>query len=145
MSLDAASELATKFGAELYLLHVVPEYVTATLPESVSASSLAAAAKKAAEERFAVTKAALEGKGIRLTTNIQVGADVASTILDAIENEKADLVVITTHGLSGWYPQVFGSIAEKVVRLAACPLMLLRTPKPASSVKKSYSGMMEWW
>jgi hypothetical protein len=53
--------------------------------------------------------------------------------------------VITTHGHSGWYPQVFGSVTEKVVRLVQCPVLLLRTAKPESSAKVAYSGMMEWW
>lgn len=143
-SLDAATELAAKFGAELYLIHVVPEYVTATLPENVSAESIVAAAKKAAEERFAVSKKALAEMGVKLSTSIEVGGDVAGTILDAIERENADLMVISTHGLSGWYPQVFGSVTEKLLRLAPCQTLLLRTPKPARS-KLTYTGMMEWW
>ena len=144
-ALDAATELAMKFGAELHLLHVVPEYVTATLPVEISAASIVEAARKAAEDRFAVSRKHLEEKGVRCNTSIQVGSDVAATILDAIESQKIDLVVFTTHGLSGWYPQVFGSIAEKLVRLVHCPVMLLRTPKPERSAKVSYSGMMEWW
>jgi nucleotide-binding universal stress UspA family protein len=144
-SLDAATELAAKFGAELHLIHVVPEYVTATLPENVSAESIVKAAKQAAEERFAVSKKALSDKGIKLTTSIEVGGDVAGTILDAIEREHADLMVVSTHGLSGWYPHVFGSVAEKLMRLAPCATLLLRTPKPARSAKVTYAGMMEWW
>ena len=62
-----------------------------------------------------------------------------------VDREQADLVVFTTHGLSGWYPQVFGSIAEKLVRLSPCPILLLRTPKPESSARVSSGRMMEWW
>lgn len=145
MALDAATELAEKFGAELYLVHVVPECVTATLPANVSADALVQADSKAAEERFAVTKKALGEKGVKLTTSTEVGSDVTGTILDAIDREKADLLVISTHGLSGWYPQVFGSIAEKLLRLAPCQTLLVRTPKPERSAKVTYAGMMEWW
>ncbi len=53
--------------------------------------------------------------------------------------------MITTHGLSGWYPQVFGSNAEKIVKLAQCPLVLLRTPKPETTAKVSFGRSMEWW
>jgi nucleotide-binding universal stress UspA family protein len=55
------------------------------------------------------------------------------------------LVVISTHGLTGWHPLVFGSIAEKVMKLVACPVLLLRTPKPASSAKVTSGRLMEWW
>ena len=76
---------------------------------------------------------------------VEIGDDVAGTILDVIEREHIDYVVISTHGRSGWYPSVFGSIAEKVVKLAPCPVLLLRTPKPKSSAKVTSSRLMEWW
>lgn len=144
-AIEAASELARKFGAELYLLHVIPEFAGIALPETVSQESLVEAERKVANERFALSKAMLSEKGIQCTLSVEMGSDVAGTILDAIEREKADLVVFTTHGLSGWYPQVFGSIAEKLVRLVQCPLMLLRTRKPESMAKVPATRMMEWW
>jgi nucleotide-binding universal stress UspA family protein len=55
------------------------------------------------------------------------------------------MVVISTHGLTGWHPLVFGSIAEKVMKLVSCPVLLLRTPKPASSAKVASGRLMEWW
>jgi nucleotide-binding universal stress UspA family protein len=82
---------------------------------------------------------------VKASTSIEVGDDVAGSILEAIDREHADLVVITTHGLSGWYPQVFGSIAEKLVRLVTCPLLLLRTPKPETTAKVPFGRSMEWW
>jgi len=39
------------------------------------------------------------------------------------------MIVLSTHGISGWRPIVFGSIAEKVVKLVQCPLLLLRSVK----------------
>ena len=144
-ALDAATELAEKFHAKLYLLHVTPEYPAVALPKDISESAIIEEAKKAAADHFEVSQAGLKSKGVKATTNVEVGADVAGSILDAIDREKADLVVFTTHGLSGWYPQVFGSIAEKLVRLSPCPVLLLRTPKPESSAKVSSGRMMEWW
>lgn len=144
-ALEAASGLARKFGAELYLLHVIPEFAGVALPETVTQESLVEAERKTANERFAVSKASLAERGIKCSVSVEVGGDVAGTILDAIERENADLVVFTTHGVSGWYPQVFGSIAEKLIRLVQCPILLLRTPKPESSAKVTFGRMMEWW
>ena len=62
-----------------------------------------------------------------------------------IEREKIDMVVISTHGMTGWHPLVFGSIAEKVVKLVECPLLLLRSKKTVSSAKVKSGRMMEWW
>jgi nucleotide-binding universal stress UspA family protein len=144
-ALEVATELADKFHAELVLLNVVPESPVVALPEGVSEASIVEAAKNQAEGHLAKSKASLEGKGISVKTSVQVGYDVAGTILEAIETEKVDQVVISTHGLSGWYPTVFGSIAEKVIKLAPCPVLLLRTPKPKSSAKVTSSRLMEWW
>jgi nucleotide-binding universal stress UspA family protein len=65
--------------------------------------------------------------------------------MEAVEREHIDLVVISTHGISGWHPLIFGSIAEKVVKLVQCPLLLLRSAKPDTSVKSPSSRPMEWW
>ena len=144
-ALDAAAELAGKFGAKLYLLHVIPEYPGYALPESVSQQSIIADSRKTAEDNFALSVTGLKKKGIEAAAHVEVSGDVAGAILDAVEREEADLLVTTTHGHSGWYPQVFGSVSEKLVRLAQCPLLLLRTSKPESTAKVAYSGMMEWW
>jgi nucleotide-binding universal stress UspA family protein len=144
-ALDAATELAEKFHAEVFLLTVIPEFPNVSLPDSITEATVIERAKKDASERFAVSQSALGAKGVIVKSSVEVSNDVAGAILDAIEREQANLVVITTHGLSGWYPQVFGSIAEKVVKLAHCPTLLLRTPKPESSAKIPFGRSMEWW
>ncbi|MGC2619325.1 MAG: universal stress protein [Acidobacteriaceae bacterium] len=45
---------------------------------------------------------------------------------------SCDMVVIPTHGISGWHPFICGSAAEKVVKLVQCPLLLLRSVKAPS-------------
>ena len=144
-ALEAAVELSEKFGSELFLLHVIPESANFILPETVSQESLVEAERKEAEARFAVSKGALDAKKIACKTIVEVGNDVAAAILDVVEREKVDLLVFSTHGLSGWYPQVFGSIAEKLVRLAQSPIWLVRTLKPESTAKVTGGRMMEWW
>jgi nucleotide-binding universal stress UspA family protein len=46
-----------------------------------------------------------------------------------VEREHIDMVVISTHGISGWHPVIFGSVAGKVIKLVKCPLLLLRSEK----------------
>jgi nucleotide-binding universal stress UspA family protein len=144
-ALEAATELAEKFHAELFLLNVIPEFPTVALPESVSEGLIVEAAKKEAAGHFAVSKKALDAKSVDAKTSVEVGYDVAGTILEAIERDGIDYVVISTHGRSGWYPSVFGSIAEKIVKLAPCPVLLLRTPKPKTSARVTSTRLMEWW
>ena len=132
-ALDQATVLAQHFHAEIYLVHVVPE------------TGDVEGAKKQAESDFAVSVSGLSAKGIKTTTSVEVDNDIAGKILDVIDREKIDLIAVSTHGTTGWHPLVFGSIAEKLVKLVQIPLLLIRTTKPASSAKVGSGRLMEWW
>lgn len=145
VALETASELAAKFGSELVLLHVVAGLSADALAQAGAEEAIVAAGKADAEKQLAAPKTALDAKGIKTSVLIAVDNDVAGYILEAAEREKVDLVVISTHGVSGWYPSVFGSVTQKIVKLIHSPLLLLRTEKPESSVKKVGGRLMEWW
>jgi nucleotide-binding universal stress UspA family protein len=144
-ALEAAAELAQHFGAEIYLVHVIPMFPTTTIPDFFPETKFLEESRKVAEGHFAKCKSDLGAKGIKVSSSIETGDDVAGNILDVAEREHADLIVVSTHGLTGWHPLVFGSIAEKVLKLAHSPVLLLRTPKPESSAKVKSERMMEWW
>jgi nucleotide-binding universal stress UspA family protein len=144
-SLEMAADLADHFHAELHLVHVIPVFSTTTAPDFFPEKNFLDAARKHAEGRFSAVQSDLAATGIKVTFSIEEGNDIASNIIEVIDREGIEMVVISTHGLTGWHPLVFGSIAEKVVKLAQCPLMLMRTPKPASSVKIPSGRLMEWW
>jgi nucleotide-binding universal stress UspA family protein len=144
-ALEMAADLAQHFHAELYLVHVTPFFPTTTLADFVPEESFLREERANAEVHLAKCHEVLAERGIRARSSIEVGNDVAGIILDVLERERIDLVVISTHGISGWHPLVFGSIAEKVVKLAQCPLLLLRSAKPDSSVKIPSGRLMEWW
>lgn len=144
-AVESAADLAHHFAAAVHLVHVVPMFSPSTLPDYFSESKFTEDAKAAAERQFAAAIADLTSRGIKVTSSVEVGEDVATVILESVEHEKADLVVISTHGLTGWHPLVFGSIAEKIMKLVPCPVLLLRTPKPASSAKVASGRLMEWW
>jgi nucleotide-binding universal stress UspA family protein len=144
-ALESAADLAQHFGAAIHLVHVVPMFPATTLPDFIPETKFTEEATKEAERHFAAVIKDLTGKGIKVSSSVEVGDDVASAILETVERQKADMVVISTHGLTGWHPLVFGSIAEKVMKLVACPVLLLRTPKPASSAKVLSGRLMEWW
>jgi nucleotide-binding universal stress UspA family protein len=144
-AVEAAADRAHQFGAAVHLVHVVPMFPPSTLPDYISETKFTEDAKAAAERHFTAAIADLASRGIKVTSSVEVGEDVPTAILEAVEREKADMVVISTHGLTGWHPLVFGSIAEKIVKLVPCQVLLLRTPKPASSAKVASGRLMEWW
>jgi nucleotide-binding universal stress UspA family protein len=144
-ALEAAAEIAKQFDAELHLVHVIPMFTSSTLPDFAPETKVVEGARKEAERHFTACQKDLAGKGIKVTYTVEIGNDVAGEVVDVLEREHADMLVISTHGVTGWHPLVFGSIAEKVVRLVHVPILLLPTPKPKSSMKVPSERLMEWW
>jgi nucleotide-binding universal stress UspA family protein len=144
-ALEMAADLAKHFHAELHLLNVIPMFPTTTLPDVIPENEFIQEARTFAEGHLAKCHAALAARDVKSTSSVEVGNDVAGSIMQVIDHEHIDLVVISTHGISGWRPLVFGSIAEKVVKLVQCPLLLLRSSKPESSAKNPSGRSTEWW
>ena len=63
--------------------------------------------------------------GIVTRHRVEIG-DPAKSIVRAASDEQVDLIVMATHGRSGIKGLFFGSVAEKVVRLAECPVLTLK-------------------
>ena len=120
-------------------------FPTTSLPDMIPEADFIQQAREYAERHLAKCQAVLAAKGIKASSGVEVGNDIAGNIMEVIERERIDMVVISTHGISGWHPLVFGSIAEKVVKLVECPLLLLRSAKPESGVKTGAGRAMEWW
>jgi nucleotide-binding universal stress UspA family protein len=154
-ALEMAADLALHFRAELCLVHVVPFFPTATypdmatgtalLPDFVSEGKVVQEARAFAERHLAKCQAALVARGVKSSSSVEVGNDVVGNIMEVVEREHIDMVVMSTHGISGWHPFVFGSIAEKVVKLVQCPLLLLRSAKPETGAKIPSGRASEWW
>lgn len=114
---------------EIYLIHVIPKLPIVTEADFFEETAVLQSARNLAEQQLAEQVASLTSQGIRARSHIEVGNDVTGSIMKVIERENIDLVVLSTHGMSGWRLEVFGSIAEKVVNLVQCPLLLLRSVK----------------
>ena len=132
-ALATATDFARHFQSQLVLLNIVPmipmlsadEYSSFYFPQQ----ELLETARKKAADHLATCVQQLAEIGVHSTAVVEIGNDVVGNIMMVIEREQIDLIIISTHGLSGWRPAVFGSIAEKVIRLVECPILLLRTKK----------------
>jgi nucleotide-binding universal stress UspA family protein len=115
-----AVALSEKFGAELHAIHVVPEvilpatdtYAAWTLPEGSMQHQIAAA------------ESSLKMAGLPVATlrTVTVGFAVEEIMKYATDHE-IDLIVVGTHGHTGLSHMLLGSVAEKLVRLATCPVL----------------------
>jgi len=144
-ALEMAADLAQHFHAELYLVNVIPFFPVTTLPDFVPEEAFLKEARTHAERHLSKCLAVLTARGVKATSTVEVGNDIAGSIMEVVDHEHIDLVVISTHGISGWHPLIFGSIAEKVVKLVQCPLLLLRSAKPESGAKSPSGTSTEWW
>jgi nucleotide-binding universal stress UspA family protein len=144
-ALEMAADLALHFHAELYLVNVIPFFPATILPDFVPEESFLQKARSRAMNHLAKCHKALADRGVKSSSTVEVGNDVAGNIMEVVDREHIDMVVISTHGISGWHPLVFGSIAEKVVKLVQCPLLLLHSAKPESGLKTASDRSIEWW
>ena len=130
-AMEVAADLARRTGAELVLLHAypIPGY---TFPDgSVVASprmmqELADQAQRHLQE-WRVDAERIVGAA-RVTAEKAIG-EPAAEILSFARARGADLIVVGTHGRTGIEHALMGSIAERVVRRAHCPVLTVR-PQP---------------
>ena len=135
----AAGELAGHFGAELVLLHVVQPAPSAPLVPPERMVMLPSRSETEKYERDEEDRSLEElnrlvaerlPKGLSCRALVKVGS-AADEIVRLAESEEVDLIVIATHGRTGWRHLAFGSVAEKVVRTAARPVLVVQSPSQA--------------
>ena len=121
-----ALRFAEEFGATLTLLHVLEPAPSASLVAIPGATPFSEVDFATAEQnlRYAVASAR-KGKGERPAWKIRVGVP-SHEIVEAAREADVDLIVIATHGYTGWKHFCIGSTAERVVRAAPCPVLVVR-------------------
>jgi nucleotide-binding universal stress UspA family protein len=126
-AMEAAIELAGRFDAELLLVHAypIPGY---TFPDGSAVASARMLQELAdeASRHLSEWKGIAEQAGARRVSVESAVGDPAGEIVRAAADAKADLVVMGTHGRTGLEHALLGSIAERVVRRAKCPVLTVR-------------------
>ena len=120
-ALEVAIEMARAFGAELTLLHAWEIPIYPYMDFSVN-SDLVSSMEERAKERLEQTLEQVRAQHPKVKAELKTGQPWAA-ILDAIEEMKPDLVVMGTHGRRGVNHALLGSVAEKVVRQSAVPVL----------------------
>ena len=121
--LPCAVALCRMFGARLHLTHIAepPMFMPEMLPQS--AVELEAEQRDSATKQLEEIAKTVDGVGVDI--DVRTGLP-HRLIAEIVDEGSADLVVIPTHGRSGLRHMFFGSVAEKVVRSAPCPVMTIR-------------------
>lgn len=129
-AVDYGAAMADSFGAKLVLLHVIPELnyplrsfgMASSFPQLLK--ELHERARDSLQKRSDEVHATFAGLQIELELR---DGDAHEGVLEAAKAHQADMIVMGTHGHTGLKHALLGSTAEKVVRMAACPVLTVRT------------------
>ncbi|HET6371274.1 MAG TPA: universal stress protein [Nitrospiria bacterium] len=123
-ALDYAISLAQCFGATVLLLHVIEPFPY-SVTDSLTVVDHFKALHTIASSLIKEARKKLTLKNIPSETRLVSGSPYRE-IVKEVERNKADLIVMGTHGRTGVGRLLIGSQAEKVVRLAGCPVATVR-------------------
>ena len=128
LALEYAAQFARQYDATLYLLHVIPTdelhlHREVYRPEEAGGADVRWAEKVSKEKLQELARERLSG-GVRHEILTRVG-DAAKSILEAADEVGAEVIVMATHGRTGISHFFLGSVAERVVRHAPCPVLVV--------------------
>lgn len=136
-ALDLAIELGGPLRAELVLLHVIEPLQLASAPELYAPAPGPMMEVLSEQERLAheeLSKIAKRIRGKRMGVHaLVVTGTPYDRIVEAADHLRVDLVVMGTQGRTGLTHLLVGSVAEKVVRLATCPVLTVGSRKRGSA------------
>ena len=132
-ALQMAVELAEKFGAKLYVIHVLPPAVNPLeteaewmIPEEPKKSLILKIEEKMAQEYGSKIAEDVDSELLVLDGH------VSSEIIRFLEEKKIDLAVLGSYGASGMGLVLFGSVANRVAHKAPCSVTIVRSKEKAA-------------
>jgi universal stress protein A len=144
-ALAYAQALATDFGASLHLLHVVEDrLMTGPWPNDVYLGELPRLREgliKDAEDRVSACASSLSATGLQVTGEVLIGGP-SQTIVQSAAAPNVDLIVMGTHGRTGLTHLLIGSVAERVIRHAPCPVLVVRDRSVADRAEAPVSTLI---
>ena len=125
-AVNYALELAKRLGARLTILHVVPEpsaldYPMGGIPPEEVAGWQKEAAKRLTQQ---LTQARQDYSNVDTIQRMAISP--RDEIVKVATDLPADLLILSTHGLSGWKHFLLGSYAEKILKHAPCPTTIVK-------------------
>ena len=124
-------DFARNFGARLHVIHVSGNALGWVGPESVAVDIAAVQAEidEAARRKLRVLVNDDDRRELKAVEVVTNGRTPAYEIVSYARDSKIDLIVLGTHGRGAMAHMVMGSVAEKVVRTAPCPVLTVRHPE----------------
>jgi len=124
-ALSYAEMVAKTFDAKIVLIHVI-DTVSYMVAESVQWTEVYARLEATIQPMLDGLIREAEKRGVAAKSKLTQGVPY-DQIVKTAENVNADLIVMATHGRTGMRHVLLGSVAERVVRLAPCPVLTVRS------------------
>ncbi|MBP1749449.1 MAG: UspA protein [Deltaproteobacteria bacterium] len=128
-ALEVAYDIAKQYQAKIYLLHVIEtiqqcavDYCLEEQTVDELEKQILASSEKMMKEQI---EKVVKSKDVEIITDIRKGT-AHREILKEEQSRNIDLVVISSHGKTGFLGHLLGSVAEKITREAKCPVVLVR-------------------
>ncbi|MEO6741848.1 MAG: universal stress protein [Chthoniobacteraceae bacterium] len=123
-ALRYALAFASQFGAEVALVHIVEQMV---YPGDWMYPPLAVTdfATEKREQVIAKLRALDEGSGVKTHHIVRLGR-AWQEVIEIAKEMKSDMIILATHGYTGLKHVLLGSVAEKILRHAPCPVLSVR-------------------
>lgn len=128
-ALSYAASLARTFGASIICVHVIEPMVPTVgysgMTEPLPIADISDQLEDSAERELPKIAECEECAGLEVEELI-VHGEAASEIVRVAKDRRVDLIVVSSHGRTGWGRILFGSTAEAVVRHASCPVLVVK-------------------
>ena len=126
-AVDCAVQLARRLGAKLTLLHIASEPSPLDLPIEAISAEESEGWKKEAQKRMADQLARAKLQYQEVDSVQRTALHPRDEIIGVARELSANLLVISTHGYTGWKHFLLGSDAEKILEHACCPTVVVRS------------------
>jgi len=125
-AVQAGTELAKQFGAEVHLIHAFEIPVPVLTPYEVALpDNFVGDARSAARRELDSVEKQVGGAGVQVSAHLRDGPP--DTAIDELAREiDADLIVMGTRGNTGLKHVLLGSVAERTLRHAPCPVLTIK-------------------
>ena len=129
-ALQQAVELAKSFGAVIHLLHCYPVNVGGITPYGPEfPGDFDRQFRDAAKRKLSECSEKVAGEGVAVEQTLTPMLP-SEAISSAAQERGADLIVMGTRGLTGLKHVMLGSVAERTIRIAPCPVLTVKAEQP---------------
>ncbi|KAB0654151.1 MULTISPECIES: universal stress protein [Acinetobacter] len=129
-AVEKAVEFAKAFGSKITVVQalVLDPYIAAEYISASQTNDLIERARTSIEESLAAAKAKFNEQGIEVETKLLEGQVIHREIIRAAEELHADLIIIGSHGRTGFKKLFLGSVAQSLLGESHVPVLIVRQP-----------------